>query len=339
MQRQPHLPGVRFGQCRSGHLRLTLLAPAVVGLRRISNLRLNRSSVNQLTASPREHSQNWTWPLRLVAVPREGLARTELRKVNRTMRCASGPAIVALVALMSTTAVGKGIDLDSREYKLMLVEEHFVGEALQGGVDLFIRDQLVPAVRTSFGGKAADELTEKGVELDERRIVRFWDTETCALSGHGFALRERVDLDADDRPASEREITLKYRSPDLFLVAGTRLDARAGADDPDTKLEEDVGALAVRVATEEAVVAMPRSTRSQFSRSTKQTVDPDAVPTSLGEVEEFYPHFTDDLRRVADDVDMSERLVPSLEYRELVYESSKLDVAAGTKAKFADDLV
>jgi hypothetical protein len=32
---------------------------------------------------------------------------------------------------------------------------------------------------------------------------------------------------------------------------------------------------------------------------------------------------------------MSERLVPSLEYRELVYESSKLDVAAGTKAKFA----
>lgn len=54
------------------------------------------------------------------------------------MRYASGPAIVALVALMSTMAVGKGIDLDSREYKLMLVEEHFIGDALQDGVDLFI---------------------------------------------------------------------------------------------------------------------------------------------------------------------------------------------------------
>jgi hypothetical protein len=251
------------------------------------------------------------------------------------MRYIFGPAIVVLSALMQTTAVGKGIDLDSREYKLMLVEEHFGGGTPEQSVDRFVRDQLEPAVRRNFGAEAADELAREGLDLDERRLVRFWDTDACALIKHGFALRDRVDLDADDRPATKGEITLKFRSPDLFLAASTRLDAHAGAEDPESKFEEDIGALAVRGAAEEAVVAVPRSSRSQFSRSTKQKVDPDAMPRTLNEVEELYPKFEDDLRQVAGEIDMSEALTPSPVYRELVYESSKLDLARDTKAKFA----
>ena len=91
------------------------------------------------------------------------------------MRSIVGTAIVALAALIQTAAVAaKGIEIDSREFKLMLEPEHFSGAAPEHAVSRFVRDQLEPAVRRSFGDKAADELAEKGLELDERRRVRFW---------------------------------------------------------------------------------------------------------------------------------------------------------------------
>jgi hypothetical protein len=245
------------------------------------------------------------------------------------------PTIVALAALVPTAALAEGIELDSREYKLMLKPVHFAGGAPGQAVDRFVREQLEPAVRQSFGGKAADELQEKGFDLDERRRVRFWDTADCALIRSGFALRERVDLHEDGRPASEPELTLKFRSSDLFLAASMRLEARAGAKDVESKLEEDLGALAVRSASGDAVVAMPRSSRSQFSRSTSQTIDRDAVPRTLKEIDELYLKFDDDLRLVASENDMSVALAPSPAYRELVYESSMLDLAKDTKAGFA----
>jgi hypothetical protein len=251
------------------------------------------------------------------------------------MRYIFGPTMVALAALMPTSALAKGIELDSREYKLMLEPVHVAGGAPEQSVGRFVREQLEPAVRRSFGGKAADELKEKGLDLDERRRVRFWDTADCALIRSGFALRERVDLDEEGRAASEPELTLKFRSSDLFLAASMRLEARAGAKDVESKLEEDLGALAVRSASGEAIVAMPRSSRSQFSRSTSQTVDRDAVPRTLEEVDDLYPKFDDDLRLVAGERDMSAALAPSLAYRELVYESSMLDLAKDTKASFA----
>jgi hypothetical protein len=251
------------------------------------------------------------------------------------MRCIFGPTIVALPALMPTSVLAEGIELDSREYKLMLEPAHFAGSAPGRAVGRFVREQLEPAVRQSFGGEAADELEEKGLDLDERRRVRFWDTADCALIRSGFALRERVDLDQDGRPASEPELTLKFRSADLFLAASMRLEARAGAKDVESKLEEDLGALAVRSASGAAIVAVPRSSRSQFSRSTSQTIDRDAVPRTLQEVADLYPKFDDDLRLVAGESDMSAALAPSPAYRELVYKSSMLDLAKDAKASFA----
>jgi hypothetical protein len=80
---------------------------------------------------------------------------------------------------------------------------------------------------------------------------------------------------------------------------------------------------------------MPRSSRSQFSRSTTQTVDRHAVPQTLKEVEDLYPKFDDDLRLVAGESDMSAKLAPSQQYRELVYKSSKIDLAKDMKTSFA----
>jgi hypothetical protein len=89
------------------------------------------------------------------------------------MRYAIGPAIVALAALIQAApAAAKGIELDSREYKLMLEPEHFAGDAPEDAVGQFVHDQLEGALRPIFGDAAADELIEKGLDLDERRRVR-----------------------------------------------------------------------------------------------------------------------------------------------------------------------
>jgi hypothetical protein len=253
------------------------------------------------------------------------------------MRCFFSQAIVvaATLTFQTNATAARGIELDSREYKLMLIPERFAGGAPQQALRRFVRDQLEPAVRRTFGDEAADELKEKGFDLDERRAVRFWDTDGCALIKSGFALRERVDLNNEGRPASKPEITLKFRSSDLFLTANMQLAARAGAKDAESKFEEDLGALAVRTASGEAIVSMPRSSRSQFSRSTTQTVDRHAVPQTLKEVEDLYPKFDDDLRLVAGESDMSAKLAPSQQYRELVYKSSKIDLAKDMKTSFA----
>jgi hypothetical protein len=136
-----------------------------------------------------------------------GLAAGDARvDGDQSMRSVFGAAIVALAALIQTAAVAaRGIEIDSREYQLMLQPEHFSGAAPEHAVSRFVRDQLEPALRRSFGDEAADELAEKGLELDERRRVRFWDTDTCLLTKNGFALRERVDLEEDGRIASEPE--------------------------------------------------------------------------------------------------------------------------------------
>jgi hypothetical protein len=145
------------------------------------------------------------------------------------MRCTLASFVVVTLLMMQASSTGaKGIELDSREYKLMLEPAHFAGGAAQEAVDEFLRDQMVRAIRESFGGDAADELSREGVDLEKHRSVRFLDTQGCVLNGNGFALRERVDLDDNDRPASKPEITLKFRSSDLFLAADMRLKAKNG---------------------------------------------------------------------------------------------------------------
>jgi len=240
--------------------------------------------------------------------------------------------LLCLVTTHTAPAAAKGIELDSREYKLMLDPDRFTGDVPEKAVEDFIRDQLGPALRTSFGDDAADELAAKGVGLEKRRSVRFRDTNSCALNNNGFAFRERVDLSEEDRPTSDPEITLKFRSPDLFLAADMRLEARA--EGAETKLEEDIGPLSL-TREAERVVALPRSTRSQFSRSTSQTVDPDALPQTLEDIDRLYPTFDEDLRFIAGEIELGTPLTPGPDYRELVYRSSKLEVAKHTKAEFS----
>ena len=249
------------------------------------------------------------------------------------MRCTLASFVAATLLTMQAPPTGaKGIELNSREYKLMLEPAHFAGGAPQEAVDEFLRDQMERAISESFGGDAADELARKGVDLEKHRSVRFLDTQGCVLNDNGFALRERVDLDDNDRPASKPEITLKFRSSDLFLAADMQLKAKA--EGAESKFEEDIGPLSLTNAGER-FVASPRSARSQFSRSTSQTVKQGELPQNLEDVDKLYSTFSEDLQLVAGEIDLQAALKPGPEYRELVYRSSKLDVTEDTKAKFA----
>jgi len=242
--------------------------------------------------------------------------------------------ILSAILLLPASTLAGGIELDSREYKLMLRAGEFAGSDPGQAVERFTTDQLIPAVRAQWNDDAANELMRKKLEVGERRIVRFWDSGECLLYQHGFAWRGRVETDEHNTRTNEIELTLKFRSPDIFLAAGMPLKAKNGARNVDSKIEEDLGPLSVRGGSEGAV-AKPRSARSQFSRSTKQTVSPDKVPTSLAGIAALYPSFEDELRATVGGFETSAVLEPSPEYRELVYESSKLIVAKDVKTKFA----
>jgi hypothetical protein len=261
-----------------------------------------------------------------------------LTRLGRTSVSAAA-FLAAAILLLPVSGVAGGIKLDSREYKLMLDPTKFAGAEPRQAVDQFTHEQLVPAMRKEWTDDAADTLRESRLEIGEHRgehrIVRFWDDRDCLLSRHGFAWRERVDATADGGESDEVELTLKFRSPDVFLAAGTSLTARQHAKNDDTKFEEDLGPLAVRSGRGEGVAANPRGARSQFSRSTKQIVPGNEVPTSLTGIAGLYPSFEEELRTVAGHVAMSAPLEASSKYRELVYKSAKLKLAKDLKAKFA----
>jgi hypothetical protein len=154
--------------------------------------------------------------------------------------------VVAVVLL--APAAAHGFELNSREYKLMLDPQTFSGTPSAVAANRFWDDLLKPLIE-----RRLDERNNGGprhkheFELDEERIVRFFDTSHCDLDRQGYVLRERVDIDQGHESPAKREVTLKLRTPDLFIAAGTPMEA---ADHhAEDKLEEDIGALLARTTT------------------------------------------------------------------------------------------
>ena len=244
------------------------------------------------------------------------------------MRRSLGLWLSLTLLLASPNAWAEGIELTSREYKMMLKPDPFAGSAPEQAIARFL-EQLAPAVREHWGDSPAAELTQKGFELDERRMVQFWDTHECLLQEHGFAWRARAD---EDDQGGKVELTLKFRSPDAFLAAALSLEA---LDETADKLEEDLGPLAVRTDNGDETVAMPRNVRSQFSRSTTVTVKAGKEPESLAGIADLFPSFENDLEAFVERVDLAATLEVSPGYRELVYESSRIDLTDRLKSRFS----
>jgi hypothetical protein len=235
----------------------------------------------------------------------------------------------AAVLLLPVSAIAGAIELDSREYKLMLKPEQFSGADSKQAVKRFAIEQLVPAVRAQWNSDAAAKLQDD--LKPHERIVRFKDSASCLLSRRGFSWRERVDLKDDGTRSDKAEMTLKFRSPDLLLASAISLKVRNESGNDKSKLEEDLSPLAVRDGSATGLVANPRSARSQFSRSTTVETAVADAPINIAGIAALYPSFEDEFRST----DLSTPLEPSAEYRELVYKSKKFAAFPDLEVQFA----
>jgi hypothetical protein len=118
----------------------------------------------------------------------------------------------------------------SREYKLMLRASKLKGDEAKlldaaGALWADLAAIIVPRV-LSVSGTADIE--------HKRREVRFLDTADKWLRTNDYVVRERVDLDVN-----ERVVTLKFRHPDRYISQGRDMAPTEGFE-PDMKFEEDI---------------------------------------------------------------------------------------------------
>lgn len=235
--------------------------------------------------------------------------------------------IAGLLAAPALDAAAGGIDLQSREYKLMLKPAMFADREPADAVGIFVHDQLAPLLARQLGGDAARKLAEKPFKVDKHRLVRFFDTPGCLLDQQRLALRARFAVDAP----GDVELTLKYRSPDPYVTAGAPL--RAAGGEVDTKLEEDIGPLAAQAAPK--ATAKPASMRSQFSLSSSRQIEAGSLPRTLGGLLDLYPDLGRSLGAGPGSPALGQSLDASPEFRETVYESGKIDLAEGHDTRFS----
>jgi hypothetical protein len=118
----------------------------------------------------------------------------------------------------------------SREYKLMLRASKFAGDEgkLTSSAGALWRDLAAIIVPSAVAVSGTDDIERK------RRQVRFFDTRDKWLRSNDYVVRERVDLENN-----ERELTLKFRHPDRFISQDRDMTPAEGPD-ADLKFEEDI---------------------------------------------------------------------------------------------------
>jgi hypothetical protein len=122
--------------------------------------------------------------------------------------------------------------LTSREYKLMLKPDRFKGSD----------EKLLEAAAALWGDLAGiiepNVIAVSGTDdvRHRRRRVRLLDTADHWLRANDYVVRERVDLENN-----ERQVTLKFRHADRFISQGRTMTPAEGFE-PDMKFEEDIKA-------------------------------------------------------------------------------------------------
>ena len=162
------------------------------------------------------------------------------------------------LARLSPLVLAAGPKLDSREYELMLDPAKFADEP-QRSVDRLWDRVLKDVIATRLDRrKNGEPRHKKKFEPDHERLVVFRDTEGCLLNANGYLLRERSRLNGD-----QRELTLIFRTPDIFLAAQSWIGGTAGDD---LEFEEDIAPLIRRTTTasgqEKVAFARPPTMRS-----------------------------------------------------------------------------
>jgi hypothetical protein len=238
----------------------------------------------------------------------------------------------------SADARAEGLKLDSREYKLMLEPAKFQGKPLKKAVDEFWEKHLVEIIEKRLDRRSNGKPRHKdSFKLDEERHVVFRDTakfrdiKACVLKSNGYVLRERVKL-KDGQPGG-REITLKFRTPDLLLAATAPFEGAGGK--ADKKFEEDLTPQIERRGGVPAF-AQPPASRSLFSASVKhKKVKPETSVASLKDVMKLYPGVEASLRRAGmGEGAAAAPLASGEKYHEIVFSKARVDLGENTDAEF-----
>jgi hypothetical protein len=226
--------------------------------------------------------------------------------------------------------------LTGREYKLLLAMQLFPGEPSLDLANAFWTKHLTPVIAKQLGPHDGKPRHDKGFKEDktERRQVRYYDAVPRVLAARDYTLRERA---SSAEGAAERQVTLKLRMPDQFVVAGTRL--HDPADGFDVKLEEDIAPLAAaeddRADDAEIALATPRSIRSRFALSVSQSISAGRGLARLHDAFGLYPRLKDNLRAVKGPISADETLHQGPEISEVAFQGAKVDLGDGIEGKFA----
>jgi hypothetical protein len=142
-------------------------------------------------------------------------------------RLAALSAIIAVLA--PAEAAANDLKFHSREYKLMLEPGKFDVKQPNGRVGEFWDEKLTKIIAEQLDKRKDGTSRHRGrLEDSVQRHVVFRDTSGCALNDHGYIFRERIKLANGQPNRKDREVTLKFRTPDLFLAASARPRADAG---------------------------------------------------------------------------------------------------------------
>jgi hypothetical protein len=151
----------------------------------------------------------------------------------------------------------------SREYKVMLKKERFVGSQ----ADLIKKAELF---WKTFKDSIKDIVIDTDGTLnkvDKQRTIRFHDSADCYLRENSYVFRERVDL-----ATGVREVTLKFRHPDRYISQDRNM-AAADTENGKTKFEEDIKLPFLKL----------------YSFSTKQPISENKSLNKLNDPADLYP--------------------------------------------------
>jgi hypothetical protein len=188
--------------------------------------------------------------------------------------------------------------ITSREYKLTLQHREFTAgtTAVEG-----FWQELKGLTET------LEIATDGSLDTLEERSIQFLDTPDSSVRSNGLLLRRRIDKDK-----KEFQYTLKCRSPDRYLAAGTDVRGAQGFDFKE-KFEEDI--------------TSPFSSR--FSHSATVTVpaqgSADNKFKTVGDAAKMFPGLGD-MRRDGMRCPLETALLPvnNLEVRERVFSGGDL---------------
>lgn len=221
--------------------------------------------------------------------------------------------------------------LIAREYKLLLNVKSLGSEASTKAANQFWKETIAPVIRGSIGNRASGKPRyAKSFNKSDRRQVIFYDDLQGTLNRNFYALRSRAPRSASD---SEVELTLKYRMPDYFVVAGTpQMGAVAGTE---TQLEEDIAPLEVAASGDGFVTSDPASARSRFSLSTTLMCNRFRRNASLSSVTGLFPGLKSTLQKSTARLRTDTKLVAGPRIAEDVFKGPKVILGDKQEAKFS----